>query len=108
MVKSNADARISAHIVLCEEGPRAPENTESKRNISPSRGWSEHTPFAMADRNENIERSARNIDRTTLTTVAQLNAWDLLRARTLVVTRDGFEELLNGPKKAAPAATASA
>ena len=30
------------------------------------------------------ERSARNIDRTTLTTVAQLNAWDILRNRTLL------------------------
>src|SRR5678815_4517457 len=32
--------------------------------------------FALPERNDNIERSARNIDRTTLTTVDQLNAWD--------------------------------
>jgi large subunit ribosomal protein L4 len=50
--------------------------------------------FALTDRNENIERSARNIDRTTLTTVDQLNAWDILKNRTLVVTRAGMEKIL--------------
>src|ERR671916_84477 len=42
--------------------------------------------LALPGRDEAIERSARNIDRTTLTTVDQLNAWDILRNRTLVVT----------------------
>ncbi|HEX8522998.1 MAG TPA: 50S ribosomal protein L4 [Tepidisphaeraceae bacterium] len=50
--------------------------------------------LALAGRDENVERSARNLDRTTLTTVAQLNAWDILRNRTLVVTRDGLEQIL--------------
>jgi large subunit ribosomal protein L4 len=50
--------------------------------------------FAINGRNENVERSARNIDRTTLTTVSQLNAWDILRNRTLLFTRDGFEQLV--------------
>jgi large subunit ribosomal protein L4 len=44
--------------------------------------------------NANLEKSARNIDRTTLTTVAQLNAWDILRTRKLVVTKAGLEQLL--------------
>jgi large subunit ribosomal protein L4 len=50
--------------------------------------------LALAARDENVERSARNIDRTTLTTVQQLNAWDILRNRTLLMTREGFETLL--------------
>ena len=50
--------------------------------------------FALNGRDENVERSARNIDRTTLTTVSQLNAWDILRNRTLLMTREGFESLL--------------
>jgi large subunit ribosomal protein L4 len=49
---------------------------------------------AINGRDENFEKSARNIDRTTLTTVDQLNAWDLLRNRKLVVTRDGLEKIL--------------
>ncbi|MDB5328882.1 MAG: hypothetical protein JWP03_33, partial [Phycisphaerales bacterium] len=43
---------------------------------------------------EALEKSARNIDRTTLTTVAQLNAWDILRSRTLLVTKAGLEQIL--------------
>jgi large subunit ribosomal protein L4 len=50
--------------------------------------------LALPGRDENLERSARNIDRTTLTTVDQLNAWDILKNRTLVVTRAGLEKIL--------------
>ena len=49
---------------------------------------------ALHGRDENVEKSARNIDRTTLTTVAQLNAWDILRNRTLLLTRAGLEQIL--------------
>jgi len=49
---------------------------------------------AINGRNENIEKSARNIDRTTLTTVDQLNAWDILKNRTLLMTRDGLDKIL--------------
>jgi ribosomal protein L4 len=41
-----------------------------------------------------MEKSARNLGRTTLTTVDQLNAWDILQNRTLLVTRQGLEKLL--------------
>lgn len=50
--------------------------------------------FALAGKDANLERAARNIDRTTLTTVAQLNAWDILRNRTLLVTREGLNQIL--------------
>ena len=50
--------------------------------------------FALAGRDEMLERSARNIDRTTLTTVSQLNAWDILKNRTLLMTKQGLEQLL--------------
>ena len=50
--------------------------------------------LALNGRDENLERSARNIDRTTLTTVSQLNAWDILRNRTLLLTKAGLEQIL--------------
>jgi ribosomal protein L4 len=50
--------------------------------------------FALSGRDENLEKSARNIDRTTLTTVQQLNAWDILRNRTLLLTKDGLQQIL--------------
>jgi large subunit ribosomal protein L4 len=50
--------------------------------------------LALAGRDESIERSARNIERTTLTTVAQLNAREILQNRTLLVTKDGLQQIL--------------
>ena len=50
--------------------------------------------LAIDGRNETLERSARNIDRTKLTTVAQLNAWDILTNRTLLLTKAGLEQIL--------------
>ena len=50
--------------------------------------------FALEGKDDNLERSARNIDRTTLTTVGQLNAWDILRNRTLLVTKAGLQLIL--------------
>jgi large subunit ribosomal protein L4 len=52
--------------------------------------------FALDGINAVAVKSARNIDRTTLTTVEQLNAWDLLRHRTLLVTKAGIEKLTAG------------
>lgn len=49
---------------------------------------------ALNGRDENMEKSARNIDRTKLTTVSQLNAWDLLNSRTLLLTKAGLQQIL--------------
>ncbi|MGD0768445.1 MAG: 50S ribosomal protein L4 [Tepidisphaeraceae bacterium] len=50
--------------------------------------------LALSGRDEALERSARNLDRTTVTTVSQLNAWDILRNRTLLLTKAGLEQIL--------------
>jgi large subunit ribosomal protein L4 len=50
--------------------------------------------LAIHGRDEALQRSARNLARTTITTVGQLNAWDILRNRTLLVTKDGLEQIL--------------
>jgi large subunit ribosomal protein L4 len=49
---------------------------------------------ALAGHDAIIERCARNIDRTTLTTVDQLNAWDILRNQTLLVTKAGLQKMV--------------
>ena len=49
---------------------------------------------AINGRNEVLQKSARNIDRTTVTSVQQLNAWDILRNRTLLVTKAGLQQIL--------------
>jgi large subunit ribosomal protein L4 len=63
--------------------------------------------LALSGRDEQLVRSARNIDRLTLTSVGQLNAWDIMQNRTLLVTREGFDKILAGEStKVAETATA--
>lgn len=50
--------------------------------------------LALADNDPSVERATRNLERTTLTTVSQLNAWDILRNRTLLLTKAGLEKIL--------------
>ena len=54
--------------------------------------------LAINGRNEVLQKSARNIDRTTVTSVQQLNAWDILRNRTLLLTRDGALRVYSYPE----------
>jgi large subunit ribosomal protein L4 len=49
---------------------------------------------AVDNGDANITRAARNIAFTTTTSVAQLNAWDILQNRTVLITRSGLEALL--------------
>lgn len=57
-------------------------------------GFDRSVLFALDGVNPVVVKSARNIDRTTITTVAQLNAWDILRNRKLLMTKAGLEQLL--------------
>jgi large subunit ribosomal protein L4 len=50
--------------------------------------------LALDGKNDHVERASRNLASTTLTTVAQLNAWDILRNRTVLITKSGLEALL--------------
>jgi large subunit ribosomal protein L4 len=50
--------------------------------------------LALPQHDEIIERSARNLSQARLTTVAQLNAWDVLQNRTLLLTKAGLEQIL--------------
>lgn len=46
--------------------------------------------FAMAGRNETLYKSGRNIPRTEIRAVAELNAFEILARRKLIFTRDAF------------------
>ena len=86
-IQSN-DIRVIDAIKL--EQPK----TKNVAQIFKALGIDRSCLLAINGRDEQLERSARNIDRTTLTTVAQLNAWDILRNRTLLLTKDGLEQIL--------------
>ena len=82
------DVRIVDEIKL--DGPR----TKPVAQMFKALGIDRSVLLALPGRDENVEKSARNIDRTTLTTVKQLNVWDILRNRTLLMTKDGLEQLI--------------
>jgi large subunit ribosomal protein L4 len=50
--------------------------------------------------NENISRSARNIPRLKILDSVSLNAYDVLNAKKLVVTRDSLKNLTKRLKNA--------
>lgn len=54
---------------------------------------------ALESENRNAALSARNVEHTRTIRVDQLNAFDLLNHRYLVVSRAGLESFLNGPGK---------
>jgi large subunit ribosomal protein L4 len=49
---------------------------------------------ATAEHDPMVYRSTRNIDRCEVTTIRQLNAWNIMQKRTLLVTKDGLQKLL--------------
>ncbi len=82
------DVRVISEIKL--DGPK----TKPVADMFKKLGIDRSVLLALPGRDENVEKSARNIDRTTLTTVSQLNAWDILRNRTLLLTKAGLEQIL--------------
>jgi large subunit ribosomal protein L4 len=88
-------AKIQANDIRVLDGIKLDQpKTKFVAKIFKDLGIDRSVLLALTDRDEQVERSARNIDRTTLTTVKQLNAWDILRNRTLLMTRDGLEQVL--------------
>ncbi len=86
-IQSN-DIRVLSEIKL--EKPK----TKEVAAIYKALGLDRSVLVAIAGRDEMLEKSARNIHRTTLTTISQLNAWDIMRSRTLLVTKAGLEQIL--------------
>ncbi len=55
------------------------------------------TLIAVATENENVRKSGRNIEKIMLTNPAQLNCFDLLNHRYLVISKADLEAYLAGP-----------
>jgi large subunit ribosomal protein L4 len=88
MKMQSSDIRVVDDIKLAEP------KTKLMAQVYKALGIDRSCLLAIAGRDENLERSARNLDRTTVISVSQLNAWDILNKRTLLLTRAGFEQLL--------------
>lgn len=86
-IQSN-DIRVISEIKL--DGPKTKDVAAMYKALKLDRS----VLMAVNGKDKNLEKSARNIHRTTLTTVSQLNAWEILRSRTLLVTKAGLEQIL--------------
>lgn len=82
------DVRVVDSLAL--EQPK----TKLMAQVMRSLGIDRSCLLATKDADPVVQRAARNLARTTLTTVARLNAWDILRNRTLLLTKDGLLSLV--------------
>jgi large subunit ribosomal protein L4 len=88
MKLQSSDIRVLNDLALAEP------KTKLMAQVYKALGIDRSCLLALNGPNDALERSARNLDRTTVTQVSQLNAWDILKNRTLLMTKAGFEELL--------------
>jgi large subunit ribosomal protein L4 len=68
--------------------------TREVARIFKALGISSSCLVALPQHDPIIERCSRNLARTRLTTVAQLNAWDILQNRLLLTTKAGLQQML--------------
>ena len=83
----------SNEIRVVDEIKLAEPKTKNVVKILKALGIDRGVLVALPAHDALIERSARNIQKTQLTTVAQLNAWDILNKRTLLTTKAGIEQI---------------
>jgi large subunit ribosomal protein L4 len=84
----SADIRVVDDIKLPEP------KTKLMAQVYKALGIDRSCLLALNGPDEALERSARNLDRTTVTLVSQLNAWDIMQNRTLLLTKAGLETIL--------------
>jgi large subunit ribosomal protein L4 len=93
-------AKIQAEEVLVVDEIRCPQpKTKTFAAMLGALGADRGAVVALDARDENVILSGRNIDRTELRLVDDLNAYDVLRRRKLIFTRPAFERLIGGSGK---------
>ena len=85
---------ISGEIKVVSSFEIAQPKTKLVANVCKALGINRSCLLALPESNDSIYRAARNIDRMSISTVAQLNAWDILQNRTLLITKDGLNKLI--------------
>lgn len=93
LAQKQRDGELKVVDSLTLDAPR----TKDFRAILEALGVSNGVLVITADRNDNVELSARNLPNTLVLPVAGLNVYDVLRYRNLVITKDalaGIEERL--------------
>jgi large subunit ribosomal protein L4 len=83
------EIRVLEDIKLNSEKPKTKEMAAIFRAL----GLDRSVLLALPGHDAIVERCARNVDRIRLTTVAQLNAWDIMNTRVLLTTKAGLDQI---------------
>ncbi len=92
-------AKIVSSDVMVVEGmnfevPKTKRMADFLGNVGATKGC----VVAMSEFDENIYKSSRNLDKTEVRLLSNLNAYDILCRKTLVMTKPAFEALVADPK----------
>ncbi len=88
-------AKIQSSDVMVIEDLRCPAiKTKTMANLLSAIGVRRGCVLAVPDRDRNVHLSARNLARTDVRVLADLNAYDVLRRDKLVFSKPAFERLL--------------
>jgi large subunit ribosomal protein L4 len=82
------DVRVLDDLKLAEA------KTKEVAKVFKALGLDRSVLLALAGHDQTLERCSRNIDRASVTTVKQLNAFDILQKRTLLLTKAGLQQLI--------------
>ncbi len=85
---------IAGDLKLLSEVTLAEPKTKLMAGVFKALGVNRSCVLALTEQNPTVYRAARNIEKVTVTTIAQVNAWDILRTRTLLMTKEGFSKLV--------------
>ena len=78
---------------LSMDAPKTRTMASLLKNVGADRGCL----LALGARSENVWKSARNIPRTDVCLVGELNAYSILRRRKLLLTREAYDALMGDP-----------
>ena len=91
-------AKIKAERVMVLDGMEYPEpKTKRFATMLSALGVEDGCLVALHEHDKNVYRSGRNIPRTAIRMVEELNAYEVLRQPKLIFTKPAFEQLARNP-----------
>lgn len=93
-MKSALTSKVQANEILVLESLELPEiKTKKMVEILSKLNVTEKTLLVLPEKNENVERSARNIPNVKLAKVNTLNVYDILNCDRFIITKDAVAKV---------------
>lgn len=85
---------VDSEIIILDELNFAAPKTKQVVGMLDSLKAGKKTLIVLADKNENVERSARNIEGVMTTLVNTLNVYDILNCDKFIITKEAAEKVM--------------